>query len=127
MRTLAWATIMFMSPFSAKGLVFIAPLVAVIAYTRWTVIAALVIVGSMVTMASADERIAMDADTCNEHQGDVMEHFYNKDWKVIKDTGDEWIKQKGDEQVSFRCEKGLSIIETRKVEPKVRGQVEYNK
>ena len=105
------------------------PLFALVAYMRWTVLIAVCIVGSMVGIASADERRPMDADTCNEHQGDVMEHYYqlDKGWRITKQTDDEWIKVQGDKEVHFRCERGLSIIETKTVEPKVRGQVEYHK
>lgn len=131
MRTLAWATIMFMSPFTSKGLIFIAPLVAVIAYTRWTVIIALLIVGSMVTVASADERKPMDLDTCMEHHGDVSEHYYQQGWRVLKSeyTGkiSYWIKQKGNTQVHLICKDGLSIIETKKVDAKVNGEVDYQR
>ena len=106
-----------------------APLFALVAYTRWTVLLALCIVGSMVGIASADERIPMDADTCHEHHGDVMEHDYqlDKGWRITKQTDEEWIKVKGSKEVHFFCKQGLSIIETRKAEPRVNGQVEYNK
>lgn len=131
MRTLTWAAIMFISPFTMKGLIVFAPVVAVIAYLRWSVLIALVIVGSMVGLAAADEREAMDFDTCMEHQGDVSEHFYSDGWKVVRsdDNGktSHWIKEKGDKQVHLICEGGLSIIETRTVDVKPHGQVEYQK
>ena len=131
MRTLTWAFIMFMSPLTMKGLVVMMPLFALVAYMRWTVLVALVIVGSMVGIASADEREHMDFDTCMEHQGDVSEHFYSKGWRVIQseDTGktSHWIKEKDGVQVHLICEGGLSIIETHKVDVKPTGQVEYQK
>lgn len=133
MRTLTWAVIMFMSPFTMKGLVVMTPLFALVAYTRWTVLCAVVIVGSMVSLAAAeelhDERQPMDVDTCNEHQGDVMEHYYqvDKGWRITKQTDDEWIKVKGNMEVHFRCEHGLSIIETKPAEVKPSGQVDYMK
>lgn len=107
------------------------PLFALVAYMRWTVLIAVCIVGSMVGIASADEREAMDFDTCMEHQGDVSEHFYSKGWRVIQseDTGktSHWIKEKDGVQVHLICEGGLSIIETHKVDVKPTGQVEYQK
>jgi len=133
MRTLTWAAVMFMSPFTMKGLVVMLPVFALVAHTRWTVLAAFCIVASMVGMAAADElhdeRQPMDVDTCNEHQGDVMEHYYqvDKGWRIKKQTDDEWIKVKGNQEVHFRCERGLSIIETKKREVKPSGLVEYQK
>ena len=131
MRTLTWATILFLSPLTMKGLVVFAPLFVLAAYLRWSYWIAIAIVATCVGTASADEREAMDFDTCMEHQGDVSEHFYSTGWRVVRsdDNGktSHWIKEKGDKQVHLICEGGMSIIETRTVEVKPTGQVEYQK
>ena len=97
----------------------------------WSTVVAIAIVAGMLGImnAQADEREPMDYDTCQEHQGDVSEHFYSlqQGWTVTKQGDHEWIKVKGDKEVHLICDKGFSIIETHTVDPKVRGQVEYNK
>ncbi len=132
MRTLTWAAVMFMSPLTMKGLIVFAPIVVVAAHLRWTWWIALAIVAGSVSMASAetyhDEHVAMDLDTCNEHQGDVSEHFL-QGWKVVKQEdkkqSSHWVYEKGQKEVHFICADGYSTIETKPIQP--RGSVEYMK
>lgn len=112
-----------------------APLFILIAAVRWTWLAATVIValGLTAMTAHADEREAMDFDTCMEHQGDISEHFYQpeKGWRVTRSDDDgktsHWIKVKGDREVHLICRDGMSIVETKPYEVKPQGQVDFLK
>lgn len=131
MKQMTWATFFVFSSFSSEGYFIFFPFFVLGAYMirSWSVVVAIAIVATMlgVMNAQADEREPMDYDTCNEHQGDVMENMYNlsQGWKLVKQDDHEWIKAKGDQEVHFICARGFSIIETKPAE--VRGQVEYNK
>ena len=132
-KTMLWATAMTLSPLTMKGLIVFAPIVVVAAHIRWTWWLALAIVLGTVSMASAkdtyhDEQTAMDFDTCNEHQGDISEHFLH-DWKVVRQEdkvkSSHWVYEKGSQEVHLICENGESIIQTKPVEP--RGKVDFMK
>ncbi len=75
----------------------------------------------------------MDADTCNEVEGDEIENIYSEKhgWKMIpggKIKGG-WYDsvQKGNKVITFTCQNGYFIRSEGPYKPLVDGQVEYMK